>query len=371
MTVMSDDDVEQLRASARAAFGGAAVLENVRRLMATRDGYDPAEWARVAGDLGLPGLMLPEKHGGAGMTAVELGHALEVAGATLWCAPLLSTACLAVPVLLELGDEDALAAYGPRLARGELTATVALREGEGGWDVVGLTTTAERAGDGWRVTGAKSYVLDGATAGLVLVVAATPDGPGVFAVEDRAAVTPEPLVTLDLTRRMAHLRFDAVPARLVGRLGAEAPLARAHATALALLAAEQAGGAKQCLDMAVGYAKTRIQFGHPIGQFQVIKARLADLLIEVESARSAAYMATRAVAGLVEGDAEEVVRVAALTCSGAYNHVAEQNIQLHGGIGFTWEHDAHLYFKRARTDALLLGSDSDHLAALATILGRD
>jgi acyl-CoA dehydrogenase len=367
--VVSAEDTELLRASARTALRELSPPGEVRRLMATAAGWEPAVWARLAGELGAPGLMLPADHGGAGLSCAELAVVMEEAGAALLCAPLFSTAALAVPLLLACADDAALARYGPAISGGQLTATVALAEDAGRWSTDGLTR-AHCDGGRWVIDGVKNYVVDGATAGLILVVAAAPAGPAVFAVDAAApGVQREPLVTLDQTRKQARLSLRRVPATPVGPPGAADLIRAASDVSRALLAAEQTGGAQRCLDMTVQYAKTRIQFGRPIGSFQAVKQRVAEMLISVESARSAAYAAAQAASG--GGDLRRVARVAGLTCTDAYNGVTAQTIQLHGGIGFTWEHDAHLYFKRARSSGQLLGTPGDHVAALARQLDAE
>jgi alkylation response protein AidB-like acyl-CoA dehydrogenase len=312
-------------------------------------------------------MLLDPELGGGGFTVAELGVVMEEAGAALLGPPLFATAALAVPLLIALGDAAALAQYGPPIAAGELTATVALAEDDGRWDPASVTLTARPdGGETWLLDGVKNYVIDGAHAGLVLVVARAPDGLGVFAVEagdDAVGFGREQLVTLDQTRKQARLTFAATPARLVGSVDAIAAIDWATAVARALLASEQAGAAGRALDLTAEYARTRIQFGRAIGSFQAVKQRLAEMLVLVESARSAAYAATRAVA-LEEADAAQSVAVAAITCSDAFTWVSGQMIQLHGGIGFTWEHDAHLFFKRARSSAELLGSPEVHVRAL-------
>ncbi|TXK34411.1 acyl-CoA dehydrogenase family protein [Nonomuraea sp. C10] len=379
MTVTSEEDLEEFRESVRGALSQVSTSAQVRAAMLTGSGHDEATW-RALVQLDLPGLMLPERCGGSGLGAAEFAVAAEECGAWLACSPLFGTSVLAVPLLLALGDDAALDAYGPRIASGDLTATVALAEAGARWDVEAIRTTARRDGDGWRLDGAKTHVVDGATADLLLVVANTPDGPAVFAVERATApaggpdgrdahpgVGVESLVTLDLTRKMARVKFDGTPAVLVGPVGCASELAGAADVSRALLAAEQTGVAQRCLDMTVEYAKTRIQFARPIGSFQVIKERLADALIKVESARSAVYTATRSEGPALARDS----RVAALMAGKAASWVTAQTIQLHGGVGFTWEHDAHLYFKRARTSAHLLGEAGEHVTALAGMLERE
>jgi alkylation response protein AidB-like acyl-CoA dehydrogenase len=365
--VTSEEDLEEFRESVRGALSDVSGSARVRAAMLTGSGWDEPTW-RALVRLDLPGLMLPEKHGGSGLGPAEFAVVAEECGAWLACSPLFGTSVLAVPLLLALGDETALGSYGPGIARGELTATVALAEAGARWDLGAVRASARRDGDGWRLSGTKTHVVDGATADLLLVVAVTPDGPGVFAVgRDAPGLTAEPLVTLDLTRKMARIVLDDVPATPVGAPGCADALAAATDVTRTLLAAEQTGVAQRCLDMTVAYARTRIQFARPIGSFQVVKERLADALIKVESARSAVYTASRSEGAALARDS----RVAALMADKAATWVSAQAIQLHGGVGFTWEHDAHLYFKRARTSARLLGDTSEHVEALAAVLERE
>jgi acyl-CoA dehydrogenase len=369
MTTAEDSDL--LRDAVRAALAQLSSAADVRRAMATARGFEDPVWRRLSRELGLPGLTLPEKLGGSGFTEAELAIAFEEAGASLLCAPLFATAGLAVPLLTALGDEAALARYAPAIADGELTATVALAEDAGRWRTDAVRCQAAETHEGWVLDGVKNYVVDGASAGLILVIARAGEELGVFAVQgDAPGLEREPLVTLDQTRKQVRLVFTATPARRAGAADAASAIARATAVSRALLAAEQAGGAQRCLDMTVDYAKTRIQFGRPIGSFQAVKQRLAEMLVQVESARSAAVAATTAAA---TGDAEleHVAAVAALTCGAVGTWVTAQTIQLHGGIGFTWEHDAHLYFKRARASALLLGTPGELTDEIARQLDLD
>jgi alkylation response protein AidB-like acyl-CoA dehydrogenase len=378
----SAEDADLVRAAVRDALKQLSGSADVRRAMATWRGYEDAAWQRLSRELGLPGLTIAEEHGGAGLTEAELGIAIEEAGASLLCAPLFATAALALPLLKALGDEPAIARYAPLIAAGELTATVALAEDSGRWQAAAVAATARPAGDGegWLLNGVKNYVVDGATAGLILVIARDEDADlGVFAVDgvDNAGTGApglgvEQLVTLDQTRKQARLTLSDARAQRVGIGVTDAAAAIDQATAVsrALLAAEQAGGAQHCLDMTVQYAKTRIQFGRAIGSFQAIKQRLAEMLIRTESAKSAAYAALEAAASddnaCADKDLEHIAAVAALTAGEAYAYVTAQAVQLHGGIGFTWEHDAHLYFKRARASAILLGTASE----LSDLIGR-
>jgi alkylation response protein AidB-like acyl-CoA dehydrogenase len=260
--------------------------------------------------------------------------------------------------------------YLPQIAAGELTATLAFTEDSGDWSAADTATTATSSGDAWQLDGHKSFVVDGATAGLVLVVAKAPEGLSLFAVEGNATgVERTALPTMDQTRKQARLTFSATPAKLIGTAGgAVDTLAKTQQLAAVALAAEATGGAQRCLDMAVDYAKTRIQFGRPIGSFQAIKHKCADMLVEVESARSAAYFAASEAAD----DSPDLASAASLAkayCTDAFFHTAAESIQIHGGIGFTWEHDAHLYFKRAKSSQLMLGDPSSHREFLAQQIG--
>jgi alkylation response protein AidB-like acyl-CoA dehydrogenase len=364
---------EELRASVRRFLADRAPISAVRSLMDTTDGLDRDVWRQAGEQLGLQGIAIPEEYGGAGFSFAEQAIVLEELGAALYGGPYLASAVLAATALLASGDEGAKKAYLPGIASGELIATLAFTEEDGSWDAEAIRITAARQGaDGneWRLDGRKSFVLDGHTADLILVVARTGDELGLFAVQAGAdGLTRTPLPTLDQTRKLARLEFDGVPAVLVGAAaGGAAVLSRVLDVAAIAQGAEQLGGAQRALDMAVGYAKVRHQFGRPIGSFQAIKHRCADLLLEVESLRSAVQYAAAAVAE----NSDEVPVVAALVkayASDVYFHVAAENIQIHGGIGFTWEHDAHLYFKRAKASELFLGDATYHREHLATRIG--
>jgi alkylation response protein AidB-like acyl-CoA dehydrogenase len=317
-------------------------------------------------ELGLPGLIVPEEYGGSGAGFVELGIVMEEMGAALLPTPYFGTAVLATTALLTAGDHAAAADFLPGIAAGRSIATLAVVEEDGDWDPAACRCRASRDGAGWRVDGTKMFVLDGACATLVLMTALTPTGVSLFAVDGQAAgLSRIPLATLDQTRKQARLEFRDVQARLVGQDGAaNSIVSSVFDLAAVALAAEQVGGAQRVLDMAVGYAKTRVQFGRPIGSFQAVKHACADLLIELESARSAAYYALWSAAER-RGDLPLVASLAKAYCSDAFFHVAAGNIQIHGGIGFTWEHPAHLYFKRAKASQSMFGNSSYHLDLMA------
>jgi alkylation response protein AidB-like acyl-CoA dehydrogenase len=364
------EEQEELRRSVRRFLDDKSPSSEVRRLMETTEGYDPEVWAQMASQLGLQGLAVPEEYGGMGYGYVELIVVLEEMGRALLCAPFFSTVALAANALLSAGDDAACRDLLPGLASGETIATLALTEDSGRWDEEGVALSATPSSGGWSLDGHKSFVIDGATANLLLVAARTPSGVSLFAVEGSApGLTRTPLATMDQTRKQARLEFSGVPGRLIGEEGgAWSGLVKTLDLAAVALAAEQVGGAQRCLDMSVEYAKVRVQFGRPIGSFQAIKHKCADMLLEVESAKSAAYYG----GWVASEDSDELPVVASLAksyCSEAYFHAAAENIQIHGGIGFTWEHDAHLYFKRAKSSELLLGDPAYHRELLAQRIG--
>ena len=370
MNFAFSDEQEELRAAVRRFLAEKSPETEVRRLMDTTEGYDPAVWSQMADQLGLQSLTIPEEFGGSGFTYVELLVVLEEMGAALLCAPFFSSVALAANALLTSGDDEAKKSYLPGIASGETIATLAITEDNGKWDFSGIELAATKKGDGWELNGHKMFVIDGHVANLIIVAARTAAGVSLFATHgDAPGLTRTPLPTMDQTRKQARLEFSGTPATLIGTDGgAEPGLSKTLDLAAVALAAEQVGGAQHVLDASVEYAKTRIQFGRPIGSFQAIKHKCADMLLEVESAKSAAYYAAWAAAE----DSDELPVVASLAksyCSEAYFHAAAENIQIHGGIGFTWEHPAHLYFKRAKSSELLLGDPSYHRELLAQRIG--
>ena len=373
MNFAFDDEQEALRDTVRKFLADTSPETEVRRLMETAEGYNPDVWRQLAGQLGLVGLIVPEEYGGAGFTYLELIVVFEEMGRSLLCAPFFSTVAMATTLILALDDDAASKDLLPRIADGGCLATVALAEPAGSWNPSDVAMRAVRDGGegaGWRLSGEKFYVVDGHVANVVLVVAQTDPGLSVFAVDSGAAGLAADLSsTMDKTRKLARLTFDATPARLIGAEGqADGPVARMLDLAAIALAAEQVGGAQRVLEIAVGYARIREQFGRPIGTFQAIKHKCANMLLEIEAAKSAAYYAGWAAA---EDDAELPVlaSVAKAYCSDAYVHAAAENIQIHGGIGFTWEHPAHLYFKRAKSSELFLGAPDYHRERLLQGMG--
>lgn len=370
MNFAFSEEQDQLREFVRSFLEDKSAEAAVREQMDTEHGYDEAVWNQMAEQMGLQALAIPEEYGGQGYGFVEQIVVLEEMGRALLCAPYFSSCVLAANVLLQSGDEDAKNAHLPGIASGETRAAVAFTEDNGRWDESGVTMQATEADGSWTLDGTKMYVLDGHTANLVIVAARTDQGVSLFSVDaDADGLTRTALSTMDQTRKQAKLEFSGVAATPIGADGAgwDAMQTVLDLAAVAL-AAEQVGGAQMCLDMSVEYAKVRVQFGRPIGSFQAIKHKCADMLLEVESAKSAAYYAGWCAAEMNE-ELPQVASLAKSYCSEAYFHAAAENIQIHGGIGFTWEHPAHLYFKRAKSSELLFGDPTYHRELLAQRIG--
>jgi len=362
MSLATTPEQRELRATVRRFLADRVPLTRVRELMATETVFDRQVWEGLAG-LGVQGLAVPEDHGGAGYGFGELAHVFEECGAALLPSPLLATVGLALPVLLAAGDHR----YLPGVASGQTVATLAWLAPGAGWDSAGESLTVADTEAGWRLSGSASTVLDGMVADLVLVVAGTGAASTVVAVEAGAARTALP--TLDQTRPLARLAFDDVPCTPGGGIGdGTRLLAAALDAADVLLAAEMVGGARACLDMAVGYAKVREQFGRPIGQFQAVKHKCAEALVEIEGADAAVRYAAWA-ADESPAELPVVATLAKATAAEAYFRAAADNVQIHGGIGFTWEHDAHLYFKRAKASLMLFGDVGAYRRRLADRIG--
>ena len=288
MNFAFSEEQEELRRITRQFLESKSPEAEVRRLMDTDEGYDPAVWSQMANELGLQSLIIPEEYGGQGFTFVELTVVLEEMGRALLCAPYFSSCVLAASALLHSGDDAAKKEHLPGIASGETIATLAFTEPNGKWDESGIEATATKDGDGYKLNGTKMFVLDGAQAGLLIVAAKSDAGVSLFAVDPNGAgVTRTNLATMDQTRKQAKIELADAPATLIGTEGAGwATLERVLDLAAVALAAEQVGGAQKVLETAVQYAKDRVQFGRPIGSFQAIKHKCADMLLEVESAKS-------------------------------------------------------------------------------------
>lgn len=369
MNFALNPEQELLRDSVRTFLERKSPEERVRRVMQEPRGFDEALWGLMARDLGLMGLVIPEEFGGFGASFVELGVVLEEMGRALVPSPYFATTVLATHALLLCGDADAKRDFLPPIAVGESVATLAFADPAASLD--GLRPARGRSVDGsWLLEGSKAFVLDGHVADVVLVVAPTGAGPSLFAVcGDAAGFTWDPLLVMDETRRHVTVHFENTPARLIGVEGAAAQIV-SHVLDLAAvgLAAEQVGGAQRCLEMSVEYAKLRTQFGRSIASFQAIKHKCANVMLDVEAARSTSIYALFAAAD----GAEDLPAIASMTkafCSDAYANAALENIQIHGAIGFTWDHAAQLYFKRSRSSGQWLGRSAHHREALAARIG--
>jgi alkylation response protein AidB-like acyl-CoA dehydrogenase len=368
------EEQEMLRLSTRDFLAKECGSKVVRQLMDGEDAYDPSLWKKIAG-LGWTALGIPEQYGGAG-TFLDLVVVLEECGRALLPGPFFATMGLAVPALIEAGTEAQKKEALGAIAEGKARATLAYTEPSGRWDAGAVTLAAKPVGGGWRLDGVKLFVPDAMNADYTVVAARTrgegEEGISLFLVKGRPkGMTVTPLKTLDMTRRWNEVRFDGVEVGAEALMGAQnkgwAPLKRALEWGTAALCAEMVGGAQKVLEASTEYAKTRHQFGKPIGIYQAVSHKLADMLVLSESGRSATYYAAWAV----EADAPDrslASSMAKAYVSDAYRKVAGDGIQVHGGIGFTWEHDMHLYFKRAKASEVTLGDATYHRELVAQAL---
>ena len=360
------EEQQEFRAVLRRYFEQSSPTSTVRRLMETEAGWDAGAWREMNQQLGLCGVHVPEEYGGQGFSFVELGIVLEEMGRALVCAPYFASAVLAATAIMNAATEAQKTALLPRVVSGETIATLAFTEPGGRWDAGGTETIATPAGGKFKLDGVKSFVLDGHTADLILVLARAPgtsgdDGLSLFAVRgDAPGLTRTALKALDPTRKLARLELADAPAELIGEAdAAAAPLAKTLAQAAACLASEMVGGAERLRQSALDFANLRMQFGRPIASFQSMKHKQADMLLKVELAKSAAYVAAQGCAD----DADDMPALASLAkaaASEAYLQTAIHTIQIHGGVGFTWDNDTHLWFKRAKSSEVFLGDATLH-----------
>ena len=369
------EEQDDFRETLQRFFAEKAPTSEVRRLMETPEGSDRALWGQMAEELGLQGVHIPEAYGGQGFGFLELGIVMEELGRALQGGPYFSTICLAANAILNAGSEAQRRALLPGIADGSSIATLALVEESGSHDPSQIALVAHPQGDGFVLSGSKRYVSDAQDAEWIIVAARLPetrgeDGLTLLAVRgDAPGLAVAPLETLDLTRKQAHLEFDAVAAQALGQPGHDgAALRRTLDHAAIALALENTGGAARCLEMAVAYSKQRVQFARAIGSFQAIKHKCAEMLLDVECASVCSHWAS-----WVAQDHEEELAEAACTAltvsTDAYLHASQENLQIHGGIGFTWEADPHLFFKRAKSNESLLGHPTLHRARLTRLLG--
>ncbi|HEX2942312.1 MAG TPA: acyl-CoA dehydrogenase family protein [Rhodopila sp.] len=347
----------------------------VRRLMETDAGWDRAAWRDLNQQLGLAAIHIPETYGGQGFSFIELGIVLEEMGRALLCAPYFSSTVLAATAIMNAATEAQKRDLLPPIAAGDIIATLACTEPNGQWDAGGVAATATPVSGGFRLQGVKSFVVDGHTADQIIVLArrpgsSGPDGLSFFIVPgDAPGLTRRALKVLDPTRKLAMLTFDAVEATLLGEEGAAAaPFARTMTQAAVCLANEMVGGAEKLRVSALDYANLRVQFGRAIASFQSMKHKQADMLLDVELAKSAAYHAASAAAD-DDPDLPAVASLAKAAASEAYMQTAIHTIQIHGGIGFTWDNDTHLWFKRAKASEVFLGDPAYHREQMMRVWG--
>jgi len=365
MQFAHSEEQRLIRESARAFLAGRAGAAQVRAAMDQPCGYDEQLWRQMAGELGWTGLAIPEAYGGAGLGWVELCILQEEQGRCLAASPFFATVALAAPLIEAAASEAQRVALLPRIAAGELRFACALSGADGRPPCTGVAVTLASQGGGFTLSGVSDFVIHGDAADQLLVLARAPGTQGdagisVVVLPARTkGMTIRPQVMLDLTRPMSRVEFEDVTVSREQLLGEPGGAAKAVGRGLDLariaLASEALGGAEHVLEMTVAYVKERRQFGRPIGSFQALKHRLADMMIEVEAAKSAAWYA----ASTAQEQGAELAEAAATAksyCCDAFFDCAANAIQLHGGVGFTWEHEAHLYLKRARATATLLGS---------------
>lgn len=356
----------ELRAAVRAFCAEHSDEATVRRLMESAPPFDQKAWARLGSELGVLGLGVPEEFDGSGGSIVDAAVAVEELGAALFCGPVFGTLALSIPALVAAPETPVRADVLGPLVSGDRTAAFAVPDQSGRFAADAVTVRANGSSAGWTVAGTVERVVDAGAADDVLVAATGPNGVALFVVDTAGpGVERTRLSTMDLTRPQATVRFADAPARLLAGPEDAARVCRhAFEAGAVLLAAEQVGGAQHLLDLSVAYAKERLQFGRPIGSFQAVKHRLADMLVEQEHARSTAYYGAWALRDGTD-DPALAASIAQATCSAAFARIAADTVQVHGGIGFTWEHQTHLYFKRAFTDNALLGGAEDHLSRIA------
>ena len=366
---LSEEQLE-LRNQVRRFLAATSPMPEVRRLMSTERGYELQVWQQMASQLELQSLGIREDFGGLGESYVELCLVVEEMGYALMGSPYLACA-LAACALQSADNPPVTRGWLSQIASGKCLATLCVADDRGSWSASGNLVASASDDGGWLLNGYTSYVMDGRVADLFVAIATLDGRPALFTVTaSEPGVVVSPQSTLDETRKLARVEFSRCAARLVSSDGAQAVVDHVLDIAAVLLAAESLGGARRCLDMSVDYAKNRQQFGRPIGSFQAIKHKCADMLVEVEAARSVVFYASR-LAGS-EADRRELGVVASLAkayCTDAYFHAAGECLQIHGGIGFTWEHDAHLFFKRASASRLMFGDPTLHRELVAQRLG--
>ncbi len=368
----------ELREMARAFLAEHSGSDQIRAAIDTDAGYDAGVWEQIGQELGWTSVSIAEEHGGLGLGSIELIALIETMGEALLCAPFFSSVCLAAPALAAAGTDEQKSTLLAGIAEGTTTASLAWTEASGRWDAESISATATPDGDGFRLSGEKHYVVNGHTADLLVIAARAPgtvgeEGVSLFAVPaETPGLQRERRTTMDATRPLARISFEAMGVDAKHLLGATGSgwtaLESTRHHAAVSLAAEQVGGAQRCLDMAVAYSQEREQYGRPIGSFQALKHKMADMMVDVEAARSAVYYAACA-AQAGTGDFPALASMAKAVATDAYQRCAGDALQIFGGVGFTYEYDIHLYFKRARSSAALLGDAAEHRERVACEIG--
>lgn len=337
--------------------------------METSSGYDTELWQQMSA-MGITGLIIDEAYGGAGVSPIELEAIMEEVGAALLCSPLLASSVIAAKLLAALGDDEKNQALLPQIASGELIASAVLTGDSGCWSEAGVSISAAENDGQWILEGQGNYVLHAQNAQVFLVLANTKDGLTAFEVNSNASnVKIHALPTFDRTLRLATVSFTGTQAKKINaKISVWDAVKQTLDLALVALAGEQAGGSQKVLNFTTEYTKTRVQFGRAIGSFQAIKHMAADLLLETESAISAARYAATCLAENPEKK-DQAISLAAFACADAFSKVTTDSIQMHGGIGFTWEHPVHLYLRRARSGAQLFGASDLHRENYLKALG--
>lgn len=358
MTTITPEERAAIRSGFARLLSERAAEVDLRRVMATESGHDPDLWLAIS-EMGIAGLLVDPEHGGVGGSILDVEVIMEEAGAALLAGPLLPSAVMAATLLKYSSDAEAKARLLPGIGSGQTIATVAVTGDKGLWTTADIAVQAQAAGNGVVLNGAASFVLSANVADVLLVAAHNGDGVAVYEVDPKAeGVAMTSLDSWDRTVRFSRIAFDNVVGLPIAGLDANS-LERMLDFARVALAGEQAGACRRVFDMTIEYLRTRVQFGRQIGGFQALKHMAADLLIEVESATSAARAAAEALAAGGR-DAPALISLAAFACADAFGEVAASAIQMHGGIAFTWEHPAHLYLRRARVDAQLFGQSDVH-----------
>jgi alkylation response protein AidB-like acyl-CoA dehydrogenase len=367
------EEQEEFRSVLRRFLSDKSPTKEVRRLMATPDGWERDQWAKINTELGLTAVAIPESYGGHGFGLSEQCIMMEEMGRSLLCAPYFGSAVLAANAILYSGTEEQKKMLLPGIASGATIATLAFTEENGLWDNNGIETEFQLDVNEYSLSGTKSFVLDGNTADLIIVLARqksteSDNGLSFFIVEGKAeGITKELLKTADETRKLTKIKFDNVPAKLLGIEGEAAePMKKTFTKSVICLANEMVGGAERVREDALEYVKMRMQFGRSIASFQVIKHKATDMLADVELAKSAAYFAAAAF-DEEDKETEEAASIAKAAASEAYMQTAIQSIQMHGGVGFTWDNDTHLWFKRAKSSEVFLGTSNYHREIMMTI----